>query len=76
MKVKTSITLEADLVKAIDKAVKTGESRSEVIERMLRESLAATARRAQDEHDRGLIDRHADELNVEVADVLTYQADR
>ena len=75
MKVKTSITLSEDLVKSIDRATQKHESRSEVIERLLRDSLAALARRAVDARDRALIDRHADRLNAEMADVLLDQAD-
>ena len=77
MKVKTSVTLSEDLVATIDHAAKkTGESRSEAIERLLRESLAAAARRASDARDLSLIDQQANALNAEVTDVLTYQGDR
>ena len=75
MKVKTSITLSAPLLKTIDRTVRKGESRSEVIERLLREGLVAAARRAADRRDLFLINEHADALNAEADDVLGYQVD-
>ena len=75
MKVKTSITLSGSIVKAVDRATARGESRSETIERLLREGLAARARRAADARDLALINQHAEALNEEAADVLDYQVD-
>ena len=75
MKVKTSVTLEQGVVAAVENAARDGESRSQVIERLLRESLATKARAAIDGRDRDIIDAHADELNDEAADVLAYQVD-
>jgi metal-responsive CopG/Arc/MetJ family transcriptional regulator len=75
MKVKTSVTLSDALVKAIDRMALSGESRSQAIERMLREGLAAAARRSVNDRDLALINKHADELNAEAAEVLAYQAD-
>jgi metal-responsive CopG/Arc/MetJ family transcriptional regulator len=75
MKLKTSVTLSEDVVKRLDRVKKRGESRSEAIERLLRESLAAEARRAADLRDLALINSNADALNAEAEDALTYQAD-
>ena len=75
MKVKTSITLSSDILKTIDRVTRRGGNRSDTVERLLRESLAARARAAADARDRALIDQHAEALNAEVADVLRYQAD-
>lgn len=75
MKSKTSITLAEDIVAAIDKLTPKGGSRSETIERLLRESFAARERRARELKDLETINRHADELNTEAEDVLTYQVD-
>ncbi len=75
MKRKTSITLSETLVRAVDRQTRKGESRSEVIERLVREGLAARIRNATDAHDRARLDQHADALNAEVADVLDYQGD-
>ena len=73
MKLKTSITLDQEIVAAVEAIARSGESRSQVIERLLRQSLAARARSAMDERDRGIINAHADELNEEALDVLGYQ---
>jgi metal-responsive CopG/Arc/MetJ family transcriptional regulator len=75
MKLKTSVTLSEDVVKTIDRAARAGENRSRTIERLLRERLAAEARHLADQRDLTLINRHADALNAEAADVLSYQSD-
>ncbi len=75
MKRKTSITLSGDVVAAVAKATRPGESRSEVIERLLRQTLAAEARRAANARDLAIINRHAQKLNEEAEDVLSYQVD-
>jgi len=75
MKLKTSVTLSEDIVKTIDEVARAGESRSQTIERLLRERLAAEARHAADRRDLALINRHAEQLNAEAADVLQYQVD-
>ena len=75
MKLKTSVTLSEDVLATIDRATKKGQSRSQTIERLLREGLAARARRAADQRDLALINQHADELNAEADDVLRYQVD-
>jgi metal-responsive CopG/Arc/MetJ family transcriptional regulator len=75
MKLKTSITLSEDMLKTVRRASQKGESRSQTIERLLRESLTARARRAADERDLAAINRQADELNAETDDVLDYQTD-
>ena len=73
MKLKTSITLEKEVVTALEKAARKGESRSQVIERLLRQSFAVRDREAIDRRDRNTIDANADELNEEAVDVLGYQ---
>ena len=73
MKLKTSITLEQEVVTAVDEAAREGESRSQVIERLLRQSFSARERVRIDKRDRNIIDEHADELNEEAVDVLAYQ---
>ena len=75
MKLKTSVTLSEDIVKTIDRVSRKGDSRSETIERLLREGLAARARQAADAHDLALINKHANALNAEADDVLVYQGD-
>ena len=75
MKLKTSITLDEDVIAAVEAATHPGESRSQAIERLLLESLAARARAEIDARERSIIDKHADELNREAIDVLGYQVD-
>jgi hypothetical protein len=62
-------------VRAIDELTPAGGSRSETIEKLLWESFAARERRARDDEDLRAINRHADELSEEAADVLTYQVE-
>ena len=73
MKLKTSVTLSADLVRMLDRAGRKGEPRSQTLERLLRLTLAEQARKEAEARDRALINRHADALNAEADDVLKYQ---
>lgn len=75
MKMKTSITFDKEVVAAVEEAAREGESRSQVIERLLRQSIAARERDAVDQRDRKIINAHADELNEEAVDVLGYQVE-
>lgn len=75
MKVKTSITLSKTILEAVDKLAAKGGSRSQVIETAVREFLARRRRAARDAHDLSVLNRDADELNEEMADVLEYQAE-
>ena len=74
MKEKTSITLSADVLAGIDRLSRSKHSRSAVIERVLRQYLAARARAKADARDLEILNRAADELNAEAEDVLDYQA--
>ena len=75
MKSKTSITLSEDVLVSVKRVARKGESRSATIERLLRERLNEEAARRAREKEVALINRHADELNAEMADVLKYQVD-
>jgi hypothetical protein len=75
MKLKTSLTLSEDALRAVRREAKKGESRSETIERLIREALAARGRRAADDRDLALINQHAERLNAEADDVLGYQVE-
>ena len=72
MKVKTSITLSEEIIAAIDRLTRKGGSRSETIERLLKQSFAAEARRARGRKDLKIINDNAETLNEEAEDVLTY----
>jgi metal-responsive CopG/Arc/MetJ family transcriptional regulator len=75
MKLKTSVTLSEDIMKTIDRLARRGESRSAIVERLVRESLAARAKQAAAARDRALLEAHAEALNAEVEDVLRYQSE-
>jgi metal-responsive CopG/Arc/MetJ family transcriptional regulator len=75
MRVKTSVTIDERVLKAIDKATTRGRSRSRLIEDAAREFLARRARSAREARDLAILNEAADALNLEMEDVLTYQAD-
>ena len=75
MKRKTSITLSDEVLRLLRRAAGKGESRSQTVERLVREGLLARARRLDDERDLAVLNAHAERLNREAADVLEYQAD-
>jgi hypothetical protein len=62
-------------MKTIARESRKGESRSETIERLVHEAIAARRRLAANARDLALIDKHADALNAEAEDVLGYQVD-
>jgi metal-responsive CopG/Arc/MetJ family transcriptional regulator len=73
MKVKTSITLSNEVLKAIDLHIGEYRSRSEFIETAARTFIAKLARKEAERRDLEIINRNADSLNAEAEDVLTYQ---
>jgi metal-responsive CopG/Arc/MetJ family transcriptional regulator len=75
MKQKTSVTLSEDVLAGIKRAARRGESRSETVDRLLRERLNEEAARLRRAREVEQINRHADMLNSEAFDVLGYQGD-
>ncbi len=73
MKVKTSITLSEDLLEAIDQRSAQFKNRSDFIEVAIRSFIAQMIRDEQNAKDLVIINRQADRLNQEAADVLSYQ---
>jgi metal-responsive CopG/Arc/MetJ family transcriptional regulator len=73
MKEKTSITLSTDVLAGIDRLAGSKHSRSALIEHVLRRYLSQQARTRIQARDLEQLNRAADELNAEVADVLDYQ---
>ena len=73
MRVKTSITLPEDLLRSLDRAAGGLTNRSRAIEQAVRDMLDAKVRTERDARDIEIINRHADRLNDEAADVLDYQ---
>lgn len=75
MKVKTSITLSEETLEAVDELAAKGGGRSRVIETALREFLARRRRATRDARDLAVLNRDADRLNEEMADILEYQVE-
>lgn len=75
MRVKTSVTIDEKVLRAIDKATGRNRSRSRVIEDAAREFLARRARAAREARDLEILNDAADALNREMEDVLKYQVD-
>jgi len=75
MRVKTSVTIDERVLRAIDKATSRHRSRSRVIEEAAREFLGRRARAAREARDLAILNETADALNREMEDVLSYQAD-
>ena len=74
MKAKTSLTLSEDLVASIDKLAGPKVSRSAYIEQILREFVNRRAQSRKDAREVASINRHAAQLNAEMSDALTFQA--
>jgi metal-responsive CopG/Arc/MetJ family transcriptional regulator len=75
MRVKTSVTIDERVLRAIDKATTRTRSRSRLIEDAAREYLARRSRAAREARDLAILNEVADELNREIEDVLAFQAD-
>ena len=75
MKIKTSVTLSEDIITEVDRLAGPARYRSAVIERALRDFIAAEERRRRDARDREILDKHAEALNREAQDALSYQVD-
>ena len=75
MKVKTSVTLSEELIREIDALSSQYGTRSALIERAVRDFLATAAQRQREARDLEILNRRAEALNVEAADVLSYQVE-
>ncbi len=75
MKRKTSVTLEEDIIDAVDRLAGKDESRSAVIERAVRALIALEKRGRREAKDREILRKHAAKLNEEAEDVLSFQVD-
>jgi len=74
MKAKTSLTLSEDLLASIDKLAGTKVSRSAYIEQILREFVDRRAQARRDAREIVSINRHSAQLNAEMSDALSFQA--
>jgi metal-responsive CopG/Arc/MetJ family transcriptional regulator len=73
MKEKTSITLSNEVLTKIDRLAGSSRSRSAFIEKVLRRYLLELERAAVQARDLERINRAAEQLNSEAADVMEYQ---
>jgi metal-responsive CopG/Arc/MetJ family transcriptional regulator len=73
IKEKTSITLSKEVLTGIDRIAGPKQSRSALIEAVLRQYLRRRARAQIEARDLELINKAAHELNAEVEDILRYQ---
>ena len=74
MKVKTSIILSEDVLRALEEHVVSYKNRSDFIEAALWAFIKQKIRDGQNARDRTILSRRADALNKEAQDVLSYQA--
>ena len=72
MKIKTSVTLSEELLRAIDTEIEQ-ENRSAFIEEAAWSRLRALRRAQRDREEIRAIDANADALNSEALDVLDFQ---
>jgi metal-responsive CopG/Arc/MetJ family transcriptional regulator len=73
MRVKTSVTIDERVLRAIDKATTRTRSRSRLIEDAAREYLARRSRAAREARDLAILNEVADDLNREMEEVLAFQ---
>jgi metal-responsive CopG/Arc/MetJ family transcriptional regulator len=74
MKAKTSLTLSDDLLKDLDRMAGPKISRSSFIEKILRDFVEQRARQKRLAQEVAAINQHAEELNSEMSDALSFQA--
>jgi metal-responsive CopG/Arc/MetJ family transcriptional regulator len=74
MKAKTSLTLSEDLIATIDRLAGKKVSRSAYIEQILRDFVDRLAQARKDARETASINRHSAQLNAEMTDALSFQA--
>ena len=74
MKAKTSLTISEDLIASIDKLAGPKISRSAYVEQILREFVDRRALARKAAREVASINRHAVQLNSEMRDALSFQA--
>jgi len=73
MKEKTSVTLSSEVLAKLDRLAGAHRSRSALIESIVREYLGERARKEVQARDLDRLNKAAERLNAEAADVLGYQ---
>ena len=74
VKAKTSLTLSDDLLKELDRMAGPKVSRSLFIERILRDFVEQRTRQERLAQEVAAINQHAEKLNSEMSDALSFQA--
>ncbi len=75
MKVKTTITLSEDILKAIDIHLGSNRTRSEFLELAAEKYIQSLERAELEQRDLEILNKYSDSLNQEAEDVLGYQTD-
>lgn len=75
MKVKTSITLAPQTLRAIDDIADSNTSRSQIVEQAVIEFIERHRRQQREARDLEILNRSAAALNREVEDILLYQTE-
>lgn len=75
MKVKTSITLSSDLLRAFKDIEAEFKNRSAAIERAILFFIQKRQEQKREEKDLKILNKKAKRLNEEAEDVLSYQVD-
>ena len=75
MKIKTSITLSEEVLRAIDQISGESCNRSAFIELAVKTYLEIIRRSKRDQNDLQIINRLSEKLNREAIDVLHFQAE-
>lgn len=73
MRVKTSITVDKDLLEAVDKLSGKNKNRSEFVEAAIQACIVQQTRGNENARDLEVINNSADILNQEALDVLDFQ---
>jgi metal-responsive CopG/Arc/MetJ family transcriptional regulator len=73
MKIKTSITLSEEVLRAIDHVSGESKNRSAFIELAVRDYLKKKAKKLRDDRDLEILNENSKRLNSEAKDVLSYQ---
>ncbi len=74
MKIKTSVTLSAEILKTIEAITSKGQ-RSEFIEMALWKYLDLVEREERNYNDKEIYETYAERLNEEAEDSITFQDD-
>lgn len=75
MKVKTSVTLSAEVIKDIDRLILESGNRSEFIEAALRDFISRQIRDERNRRDLEIINRRHGRLNREAEEVMAFQSE-